>query len=140
MIPLDLMGGFVLPRVFGRQSISASVFFRRWSMGVLLQVSVFLLIGLLIIATGRLGGRFAVPFLISLVACGLLAVQGRFAIGMSRGILVESEAKVALAMDRTRQWGLRPRRVTVVAHADPGFTGGVAVVRLLGIRLESCFF
>ena len=125
MLPLDLMGGFVLPRVFGRQSISASDFFRRWSMGVILQASLFLVFGLLIVATGRLGGRFAVLFLIGLLACGLLALQRRFAIGMTRGRLIESEAKVTLAMDRTRQWGFKPLRAIVVAHADPGFTGGV---------------
>ena len=125
MMPLDLMGGFVLPRVFGRHYISAGVFFRRWSMGVMFQASLFLVFGLLIVATGRLGGRLAVLLLIGLLVCGLLALQRRLTIGMTKGRLIESEAKVALAMDRTRQWGLKPLRNIVVEHADPGFTGGV---------------
>ncbi len=125
MLPLDLMGGFVMPRVFGRQSNSFADFFRRWSTGVMLQASLFSAVGLLIVSTGRFGGRFAVLFLIAFVACGLLALQRWVGIWMTSGRLFESEAKVARAMDLTSQWGMKPLPAVVVAHTDPGFTGGV---------------
>ena len=38
---------------------------------------------------------------------------------------MDSESKLALAIDRTSQWGLRPLPAVVVEHWDRGFTGGV---------------
>ena len=125
MLPLDLVGGFVLPRIFGRQNINASDFFRRWFRGVVFQLTLFLIVGSLIVMTGRLGGRFAVICLITMIAAGFIAFQRRFATWMALGLRIDAEKNVAIAIDRARQWGLKPLPVLVVEHWDPGFTGGV---------------
>ncbi len=125
LLPFDLLGGFVLPSIFGRQTSSVADFIRRWSQGVVLQSAMFVVVGLIILAAGRFGGRFAVILLIMIIAIGFIALQRRIAILMTRGQMVNADSKVALAMDRTRQWGLKPLPAIVVEHFDSGFTGGV---------------
>jgi len=125
MLPLDLLGGFFLPRLFGRQNITANDFVRRWLTGVLFQATLFLVVGLLIVATGRFGGRFAVISLIIIIAVGFIAFQRRITLWMTRGLLVDTDEKVVGAMEQTKQWGFKPLPAIVVEHQDPGFTGGV---------------
>lgn len=125
MFPLDLIGGLILPRFFGRQDLTARRFFFGWLSGIVLQMTLFLIVGLTIITVGRVGSRSAVVLLILIVATGFLAFQRLLAIKMTRGPLLRAEAKVGLAMDRACQWGLKPLHAIVVDHTDPGFTGGV---------------
>ncbi len=125
LFPLDLLGGLVLPRTFGRQNITASDFFRRWLSGVVFQSTIFFIVGLLIVMTGRLGGRFAVALLIIVIASGLIAFQRQIVLWVTRGQLIATDKKVLSAMDRASEWGLKPLPAMVVEHFDPGFTGGV---------------
>ena len=125
MLPLDLLGGFILPRLFGRDNTDARDLFRRWFLGVVLQTTLFLLIGLLVLAVGRLGGPSTVIILITLIAISFIALQSQLAVWMSRGRSVDTDNKVALALERTRQWGFKPMSAIVVQQMDSGFTGGV---------------
>ncbi len=125
MVPLDLLGGLLMPRIFDRQHISVSDFLRTWFPGVVLQTTAYFFVGMLIVATGRLGGRPAVILLIAIIACSFIVFQRQFALWMTRGPIVDLDSKVASATGRTQRWGLKSLPVNVVGHRDPGFTGGV---------------
>ena len=46
MFPLDLIGGLILPNFFVRQNLTARRFFFGWLSGIVLQMNLFLIVGL----------------------------------------------------------------------------------------------
>ncbi len=123
--PLDLIGGFFLPRMFKKHEISFQQFFQLWARGVALQATVYLVSGLLILTGGRIGGRFASVVVVAAISICLVVFQKRLAMWTVRGPAVDFDPKVASAMGQAKELGLGPIPAVVVDHFDPGFTGGI---------------
>jgi hypothetical protein len=128
MLPLDIIGGFVLPKFFGRQNIELADFFRRWVVGVSCQATLFLAAGIIILAAGRLGDRFAATSAVFIMASMLVIFQQRLALLImgSKAIGVDGDSTIAPLKVTSI-----PIPVVFAEHKDPGFTGGV-------VGLPSC--
>jgi len=130
MLPLDLLGGFLLPNRSRPNTIMFAAFLRGWLRGVAVQAVLFLLTGLLILAMGRCLGLPGATLAVCGVAVVLVACQLRIArlvgaLPETAGERDESDMAVEAALRQTSQWGWKPLPIVVVEHADSGFTGGV---------------
>ncbi|MAW59631.1 MAG: hypothetical protein CMJ94_02205 [Planctomycetes bacterium] len=107
-LPFDLIGGWVLPRRFGRSNESLPRYGRRWLRGVAVQTVVLLLCAAWVLAWGRAAGGFGAALAVFGASLLLLALQTRLA------------AAVA--------WARRTRvgRKLIWESRDPGFAGGWA--------------
>jgi hypothetical protein len=128
MLPLDILGGFVLPKLFDRQSIEFAVFFRRWFVGVVCQATLFFVAGMLILAAGRMGDRFAATLAIFIMASMLVIFQQRLALLIMGSRVVGVDGRETTALLKLNSM---PVRIVFAEHTDPGFTGGV-------VGLPSC--
>jgi hypothetical protein len=130
MLPFDLLGGFLLPNRSRPNTIHARSFIRGWVRGVAVQSSIFLSASLLILMMGRSLGLPGAVLVVFGVALFLIAFQLRIArltaiLPISCSETSNCQAAVAEALERTSDWGLRPRPILVLEHKDIGFTGGV---------------
>lgn len=130
MLPLDLMGGLLLPSRTKPNAIDAGAFIRSWVRGVAVQASIFLATSLLILMMGRWGGLPGAVFAVLGVAMILVAFQLRIAKLTARlpvrGLdSSDCKAAVTLAVKRASDWGFESRPILVLEHDDTGFTGGV---------------
>lgn len=124
MIPFDVCGGYLLPLRWQRESQSFAGFLKRWATGSLLQVSLFLLAAVLILAAGRVAGVLGALSLVLALLCVCL---------VSQGVLIRLFAKVSPApADASRaieqelaSCDLPKVSLLWVENRDPGFTGGV---------------
>lgn len=125
MLPLDVVGGYVLPNRYNRQRLSRLQFLKRWSCAALLQSLLFLATAAGILVVGRAAGTVAVIGLILSLAVMYLALQGwlvRLTVGGTiRDTSPEFESILA-QLERSLPGRLR---LQVIEHRDPGFTGGV---------------
>ena len=120
--PFDWLGGYWLPRRFGRTAPPLPNFIAQWVRGVLGQSLVLLAAGLTLLVAGRVGGRWGSVLAALLVMSVLLAAQGwlaRFIGGLHT---------VALSLQPYEQWlarwGVKVPAVTVLQVSDPAFVGG----------------
>lgn len=125
MLPLDWLGGWYLPRRYGRTAISPSTYVRQWAGGVALQALVFLAAGLLLLAAGRLAGlpAVAVSLLLMMLAC--LYLQQRVATTHKAELSGELQRKLAAAIEQQTACAGPPLAVVSKPSHDRGFTGGV---------------
>lgn len=130
MLPLDLLGGLLLPNRWRPNTITFEAFVKGWSRGVTVQSTLFFMTGILILAMSRWFGLPGAIFSVLVVAVVLVVFQLRIAklaafpymIGSQRSV---SAATVAEALRQTSDWGWTPLPVVVLDHGDNGFTGGV---------------
>ena len=125
VLPLDVLGGYVLPCRFGRSTISFRTFACQWSVGVAIQSILFVLTGLAILAGGRVAGLPAALFVIAAVGVAYVVFQRPLA-SVVMGRSWQPPTNLPEDVERllaTR--GLRRDKLVVVDHSDPGFTGGV---------------
>jgi hypothetical protein len=121
--PFDLLGGYVLPRLYHFQPPRWWVFVFGWLRGVLvlgvLQGGLWL--GLW--ALGQALGPWAVPAGVGLAGLLLLALQPLLARAVAP--LTPARADVALAWLRLRLWNQPPpTHLQPVVAAEPAFSGG----------------
>jgi hypothetical protein len=126
MAPLDFLGGYYAPARFDRQSVGLGSFLRRWIVGVAIQSLLFILSATALLIVGRTAGLMGAVLTIVITAIAYIALQNRLVLATTQGRWNVNDDKVIRALDRASGWGLEPLPVTVIDHADPGFTGGVA--------------
>jgi hypothetical protein len=130
MLPLDLVGGLLLPNRSKPNTIFAGAFVRSWVRGVVVQSSIFLATSLLILMMGRWGGLPGAVLAVFGIAMVLVAFQLRIA-KLTAGLPMrgrdssDCNAAVSQALKRASDWGLESRPILVLEHDDTGFTGGV---------------
>ena len=124
-LPLDVCGGFLLPRQFGRTTHSFVAFLRDWLRGIVIQSTAFILSGLVILWAGRFGGFTGAVGAVAVLAVGYVTAQGVLANLLTRGVWTVHSPHVELVEKQLRRWGLNRCRLVVVDHVDPGFTGGI---------------
>lgn len=128
MLPLDLLGGYLLPNRSRPGTITIEFFLKGWIRGVMVQACCFVLASLLILAVGRGLGLFGAC--LAILAIGVVQVAFQFQLSRLTASLpkrVDDQATAAIdaALEEAWQWGWKPRPVAVVDHQDIGFTGGV---------------
>jgi hypothetical protein len=128
MLPLDIMGGYVLPKLFGRQANGLADFFRRWIVGVSCQATLFFIAGSIILAAGRWGDRIAATLAILIMALMLIIVQKRLAFFVMGSKANDVDCVPSAVHSKASD---DPIPVVFADHTDPGFTGGV-------VGLPSC--
>lgn len=121
-IPGDVIGGYVLPRRFGRLRGGLGSWVARWGRGVAVHAGVWLLLGWLMLAVGReLGVGVAVwipPVL------GVVLWAGQEAVWKASARVRGRPTSPAL-VQQAREVGLDPERVVEVdLPSDGGFVGG----------------
>lgn len=125
MLPLDLLGGFVLPNRHQRQSATFAKFFGPWLIGVMLQSFLFLATGLTILVIGRQFGILGVLTLLALLCAIYTAMQGYLVRLTIDGSQSRPARHLAKLRQKLQQLRVATRPVEVLSHSDPGFTGGV---------------
>jgi len=111
-LPFDALGGYVLPRRFGRACPDRDAWVLGWARGVLVQWIVMTLSVLAVVSAGRAGG-----VALAIVVVAVIAQL----IGVARTPLARMVADLGPARPHPGK-----ADVVLVAAADPGFTGGVA--------------
>jgi hypothetical protein len=120
--PFDWLGGYELPRRFGRTVPTLPHFIAQWLRGVFGQSLVLLVAGLTLLAAGRAGGRWGAIMAALLVMMVLLAAQGwlaRFIGGLRR-----TATNLKPYEQRLTRWGVKLPAASVLEVSDPAFVGG----------------
>lgn len=120
--PFDWLGGYWLPRRFGRPAPTLPNFIAQWSRGVLGQSLVLLAAGLTLLAAGRAGGRWGAIMAALLAMVVLLAAQGWLA--RLIGGLHTAAVNLQPYEQWLARWSLKVPAVTVLQVSDPAFVGG----------------
>ena len=117
-VPFDVLGGYLLPRRFGREHLSASRFASTLLRGMVMHSLLLALIGLCIFMAAR-------PFgILGAITAGVLA---SFALLVIRGPLSRCVASLRPTVSKCEPIDLRGTglRAARVASEDQGFTGGI---------------
>lgn len=124
LLPLDFLGGYWIPRKYQRSQESFGLWFRGYLRAVLVQSSIFVACGSLIMVAsqrfGVLGGALSIGFAIA--ACFVV----RNALLLRRELKSASMAeKLMDAVSLIQSWQIFVPPTVVVEHRDVGFTGGI---------------
>jgi hypothetical protein len=144
MVPLDLLGGFLLPNRSRPGTVKVTRFLSQWIRGVFVQAAAFLLFSLFVLVLGRWLGLMGAAIGVFCIAVLLIAFQLHVArlvaklpmlVGGQRAEL----AAIDSAVKRVSELGYKPRPILVLKHHDTGFTGGiVGLPGMESIIIPSC--
>lgn len=113
--PFDLLGGYVLPRKYGRSEQGLGAFLARWVRGVVVYAAVYFLVGVaMLLMSGAIGWGGMV--LVGVLA-GVVMLAGRTPMARLIGGHARAEIEPVLGDG-----------VVVLDAADVGFTGGISGV------------
>lgn len=110
-LPFDLLGGYVLPRRFGRAHPDRNAYVVGWARGVLVQAVVMALAVLAVVSAGRAAGAGAAIAVVAAIA---------LVIGLMRLPIARMVADLGPGHPDPGN-----ADVSFVDATDPGFTGGV---------------
>lgn len=125
MMPLDYLGGWYLPRRYGRASISLRSYFGGWARGTVLQAAVFFVSGMLLLAAGRVAGLPGVAAMLFLIMVACLYLQQKHSLLDQVQLEHDKQQKLDAALLELEQLGLSTIPVAVRSSRDIGFTGGI---------------
>lgn len=129
ILPLDLLGGLVLPNRWRPNSITVGDFTKRWIRGMIAQGLLFFSSSLFILYMGRWLGLPGAILAISSIGVGLVALQLRIAkfVGSLGTMRDDPEhfPQIVEAQSIASSWGWKPKPITMLNHHDTGFTGGI---------------
>ena len=125
--PFDWIGGFYLPRRFGRATSSLMTFMTRWLRGVVLHAGVMMLGLALILVAGKAGGLLAATIALVGGMFVLIMVQGLLARWVGTIVKSRTEHSIGgfLGSEQKGKHGKGDIAVCVYESTDPGFTGGI---------------
>ncbi len=125
MIPLDLLGGYLLPRHYGRLQLTFASYASQWARGVLVQAVLYVFTAATLLFAGRMFGVFGAVAALVAVSLLFLAAQRSLVLLTTRGTCDDCQAEIKFAQQVLTDWNINSLPMTVVNHQDPGFTGGV---------------
>ena len=125
MAPLDWLGGFVLPRNYGRSDQRAGSYFIRWGRGIVVQFLLLFVVANSLLAIGSSFGNVAV--VLGVVLFGFLGHVFQARLARLFGTFTPvSKADLPDAARCLIESGPAKRfQVDVWDSSDPGFTGGI---------------
>ncbi len=124
LIPLDFLGGFILPKQYLRTFESFRFWFWNYCFASLCQAMLFILFALAILSAGRRFGLVGALGVVCLITLLCFIVRNR----MVNAKATTSEwmsQKLTAAKIQIHRWQVFVPRVIVVRHLDAGFTGGI---------------
>jgi len=128
MLPFDFLGGWWLPRRYGRSQQSAARFFVDWSSGMLLQSITFLACGASMIWAARLAGLGGAVVLLLFLFLALLAVRPLWVRIFSRSSTCsanDTDADTRVVQEALSHWGVDNVPIDFRGGPTSGFTGGI---------------
>lgn len=122
-LPFELLGGYLLPRQFGRKHPELPDWTVAWLRGALVVTLTMSFSGALIIVAGQYGGRIGAIGMLMMIALILAGFQSPFArlVGGLRRVRPALEN----VSDELRAIGVVAPSMSVVDSEDEGFTGGI---------------
>ena len=121
MLPLDILGGFLIPKLTKYKKESFPKFWRRLSRGIMLHAAILWISGLLIMEIGKHYGILGVMVLLMSTSALMLLLQHPLA-RIVAGYKIYGEDRENF---RRRIGELLSRRTEVVKEEDPAFAGGI---------------
>ena len=128
MLPFDFLGGWWLPRRYGRSQQSAARFFVDWASGMLLQSIVFVACGASMIWAARLAGLGGGVVWLLLLFIALLAMRPLWVRIFSRSSAFsanDTEADTRIIREALSHWGVDDVPIVFRGSPTSGFTGGI---------------
>lgn len=124
LLPLDFVGGFLIPAKFERSNQSFGAWFRGYLVAALAQALLFILFGSMIMVLSQQYGMLGGVLAISLGIVGCFTVRNRMLLKRSSKSKATAE-KLLDAIGLIQSWQIFVPRTVVVKHNDIGFTGGI---------------
>ena len=133
MLPFDFLGGWWLPRRYGRSQQSATRFCVDWASGVLLQSIVFAACGASVIWAARVAGLGGGVALLLLSFITLLAMRPLWVRIFSRSAVNDTLSDVRDIQAAVSHWGIDAVPIVFREGPTSGFTGGIVGMLRPGI-------
>lgn len=124
IMPLDFLGGFLFPKLFGKSSQRFDDWLRSYFVAALFQASLFVLFGSLIILLSTNYGTIAGWMAVGLFMLACFAVRNRLVLNRESGNTATSK-KLNQAITLIQTWQIKVPRTIILKHKDLGFTGGI---------------
>ena len=124
LVPFDFLGGFLLPRRFGRSQQTFGGWSKRYLLGVIQQWLIYSIVASLLAA---LAASYGVALAVVFTALVMLAMVVTRDLAMSNRQADEFQNSPTLqeAIRSVEGWGIPVNRLTIADHRDSGFTGGI---------------
>ncbi|QDV09051.1 hypothetical protein Poly30_46080 [Planctomycetes bacterium Poly30] len=124
-LPFELLGGYILPKKFGRQHPDGlGEWFLGWLRGVLIMILTMSFSGAAMVVAGRYGGHPGAFVMLALILVALIWLQtwlAKLIGGMKR-----VRPPFDLIEDDLRTMGVVAPPIVVLDASDEGFTGGIS--------------
>ena len=124
LLPFDLLGGYLLPRKFGKSQLRFVEWFPDYVRATVFQAVVFVLFGSVILCSAQLYGRWACLLVVTLLMAACFVIRNLTLVRRKVG-LQDSSQSLLDAIGLIQSWEIFVPSTIVVAHKDQGFTGGV---------------
>ncbi|MDB2576584.1 hypothetical protein N9Z54_05205 [Planctomycetota bacterium] len=123
-LPVEALGGFVVPRAFRRRHPSLLTWIIGWLRGALVVAALMSICGATVLAAARAAGPGAALGVFGVLLLALLLFQ----VAIARGVagLRPSKAGIGAVEEELKSLGVSAKAVTVLEAEDEGFTGGIA--------------
>jgi hypothetical protein len=125
--PLDFLGGYYLPRKYGKSTCSLKKWASFYLPALLAHGGLYVAVCAIIIAIAQSVGKFAGISFVVLATGGL--VWFRSALMSFRRISLGTDSvRLDDALGHLRRWSIKWSPVQIVTHTDDAFTGGIVGV------------
>ena len=124
LMPLDFLGGYLLPRKFQKSDQPFRNWLRSYVVAASIQAMLFVVFGAIIILLSELYGRVGGVGAISLFTIACFVVRNRMLLRREATSKASAD-KLLDAIAMIQSWQVFVPRTVVVEHNDVGFTGGV---------------
>lgn len=126
--PLDFLGGYWLPRRYGKSQLSFDQWVVQYLKAVTGQATLFFVFGTALLGLGQMLGTFGsvLVIIVGIVLC--FVIRNQLLLSRPLGVTSIEPAKLKVltaAREMAESWELPIAPTTVVAHQDIGFTGGI---------------
>lgn len=124
LMPLDFLGGYLLPKKFGKTEQRFQEWFTTYVAAAVSQAALFVVFGALILFSSRIFGAFGMAIAMTLAIFGCFVLRNRFLIRREeKSAKFSKKALDAIAL--IQSWQIYVPRTIFVDHQDIGFTGGI---------------
>lgn len=121
--PFDLFGGFILPMEYKLSEQSLADFLIVWLRGAAVQAVAYIVMAILLIQIGRSLGFIFFALVAAVLMILLILIQKPLASLVAGLNTVETD--LSPYTEQLKNWGIAMPLVTVLAHPNPAFMGGV---------------
>ncbi len=125
MVPFDFLGGWWLPRRYGRSQQALFPFIGDWLRGVLLQSIVFVVCGASLLWAARTGGLTGSMIMLAVLFMLLLTLRPVWLRWLSASDNTDHESDVMAIEDQVTDWGISCGPIVFRRSPTTGFTGSI---------------